>query len=297
MRRPLLPLVAGALALLAACGSGQSPVVEGEAGPAGSSTTALVAAGDPSPAVPGDAGTTVVPGAAGGDGAPADVVDPAADPVGGGDGEGGEPVDPSLPFPPPAAGRYTFRTTGTAPGGLLGAAQPVDEETVTEVVAVSADTVRQVASSPQGDQTTELRYKSGRVALLSLDLGFGPDQRFRFASAAGEQFAPVPPSAGQTWSWTLTDDSRQLTIRFDGTTQPAEAITVLGAPVTAFVVDATITVSGTYAGFPVAATIQIRSWVDPALRTSVRVHQVSTITQPVQGTSDTTSELTSVTPA
>ena len=56
-------------------------------------------------------------------------------------------------------------------------------------------------------------------------------------------------------------------------------------------------ITGTYGGFPVDATVALRAWVDPALRTQVRTHQVLTTRQPFASTSDTTSELVGVTPA
>ena len=42
----------------------------------------------------------------------------------------------------------------------------------------------------------------------------------------------------------LVDESGQLTLTFDGASQPSEVITVMGRSVEAFVIDATITITG-----------------------------------------------------
>lgn len=289
MRRSA-PLAALVL-LLAACGSGQDPTVDGAGAPATTSTTAAAAGGDTLPAT-GD--TTAAEQAGVGAGATVPGADPAdVDPAVPGEPGGAAPAG----FGPPAAGTYTFHTTGTGPPeSLLGPPRQIDEQTTTTIAALSADTVRQTTTSSEGSQTVELRYEAGRVALLLLEVTFGGGT-LRFVSADGITFSPVPPTAGQTWHGQLVDESGQLTLTFDGASQPPEVVTVLGRSVEAFVIDATIHITGTYSGFPVDATVQVRAWVDPVLRTQVRSHQVTTLTQPVSSTSDTTSELVGVTPA
>jgi hypothetical protein len=276
--------------VLAACGSGQNPVVEGSAGPSTTSTTGVAAAGDTLPPT----GDSVVTGdSASAGGTDAGGADPA--------GDGGTATDPGAsgsetpaanPFAPPTPGSYTFHTTGTAPSGLLGGQQPVDEQSITTITALSADTVRQSSTSAGMTQTTDLRYEAGRVALLLLEVS-GQGVSLRFPSADGITFVPLPPTAGQAWNGQLHDESGQLTADFSGTTAPGERITIMGGAVDAFVVDATIHIYGTYSGIPIDITVALRAWIDPALRTQVRTHQVTS----GMIASDTTSELVGFTPA
>lgn len=278
--------------LLVACGADQDPVVDAASETtAASSTSTPAAAGDGS-VIAGDDGATTVPDTAPAGGPSSEPAAPA-------------PTDAPTSLPAadagnaiPAAGRYTFHTTGTATSsGVLGpGSQSIDQETVTDIVALSADTIRQSSTSPEGSQTMDLRYEADRVALLVLDLAV-QGQQLRFASAQGETFTPVPPAPGQAWSWQLVDDGGTLTLDFAGTTQPPEPITVAGSTIEAPVVDATLHLTGTFAGFPVDATIDVRTWIDPARATSVQTHQVSETSQPVQSHSDTTSVLTGFTPS
>lgn len=284
--------VAALVVIAAACGGGQDPTVEGGAGTTTSTTAAAVAAGDTLPPTGDPAAVDPAAPAGGTPEAPAPT-EPVVDPGAGG---GGGATAPSG-FAPPAAGTYTFHTTGTAPPeSLLGPPRRVDEQSVTTITALGPDTVRLTSTVAGGTQTTDLRYEPARVALLLLEVSFG-GQVVRFTSAEGVTFAPVPPTEGQTWSGQLRDEGGQLTATFEGASLPVEAITVLGRSVQAFVIDATITITGSYGGFPVDATAAVRAWVDPELRTQVRTHQLTTTRQPVASTSDTTSELVGVTPA
>ncbi len=277
--------------LLAACGSGQSPVVDG----AGTtSSTVAVVAGDTTAPAPGDtsvttAATSGLPDAAAVDPATVETT-PPADPA-------APPPEADAEFPPPALGRYTFHTTGTAPpppGSVLGQPQQVDEQTVTIITSLGGGDIRQAAED--GSQIVDLRYQADGVFLRLLDLGMH-GVRFRFRSPDGVLFTPVPATAGQAWNWQLTDDTGQITAAWSATTQPSQVITVAGEAVEAAVVDAVVTLSGTYSGFQVAGTVHLTLWLDSARRTAVQIHQVTDITQPIAAHGDTTSVLTGFTPA
>lgn len=274
--------------LLAACGSGQSPVVDG----AGTtSTTVAVVAGDTTAPAPGD--TTATTAAA--TGLPdAAAVDPATV-------ETTPPADPEAPAPvadsgnpPPALGRYTFHTTGSASQGLQ--QQAIDEQTVTIITSLGGGDIRQAAED--GSQIIDLRYQADGVFVRLLDLAM-EGARLTFRSPEGVLFTPVPATPGQSWTWQLTDDTGQITAAWSATTQPAQTISAAGETVEAAVVDALVTISGAYSGVPVAATVHFTLWLDPARRTAVQIHQVTDVTQPAifAGRIDTTSVLTGFTPA
>lgn len=283
--RAAVAVVAAVVAVgaLAGCGRGEDPTIEGASG-----TTA------PSVTVPGE---TTVPGAPG-DSTATGATTPGGQPTGtagsGGTnpgGGGGEPVDPA--FRRPDAGTYRFRTTGTERVGTAvnpGQPQPIDEESST-VVTYLNDTDAQ-HSSDDGSQTSVLRYQPNQILLLTLDLNMGPVSR-HFDAGAGALFIPIPLEPGQTWSWQLTDSTGATTVAQSSTAIGPEAITVNGAAVNSFRIDSTITLSGDIVG-----TIQLTSWVDPNLRTSVRIHQVTDVTYSgFRLQSDTTSDFVGFTAA
>ena len=205
------------------------------------------------------------------------------------------PPEADAGFPPPALGRYTFHTTGTAPPpDLLSPPQTIDEQTVTIITSLGGADIRQAAED--GSQIVDLRYQADGVFLRLLDLGM-QGVRFRFRSPDGVLFTPVPATAGQAWNWQLTDDTGQITAAWSATTQPSQVITVAGEAVNAAVVDAVVTLSGTYSGFQVDGTVHLTLWLDPARRTAVQLHQVTDITQPVAAHGDTTSVFIGFTPA
>jgi hypothetical protein len=254
--------------LLVACGRGQDPTVDGPAGVAAAtsttSTTVVEAAttttatATDSTAPTADPGVSVAPTTE-----PPTTVAPGT----------GVPVDdvPAEAFGPPAAGRYRFHTTGSSNN------QPVDMTGDTVIERLSDTDVRQ--TSADGSQTTVLRYVTDRVDLVTLDATLAGQSRHFDGPVL---FSPIPP-AGQ-WSWDLRSSDGRTTAHQDSRFVGRETITTPGGTFDTYRVDSTVTiVEGS-----ITATIQLQTWVDIGLRTSVRIHQTTSV--PLLLQADTTSE-------
>ena len=271
--------------LLAACGGGgdDDPSASDDTSSTSStlapgSTVTSVLTTDPTASTDTTAAPVITADTTPIDPATIETLPPAAEPP--------PPADPG--FPPPDLGQYAFHTTG---GSSL-EPQPIDRQTITTVTALGANEVRHSSA----EQVLDLQYRPDGVYVRQLVVQMA-GQQLTFQSGDGVLFAPIPQAPGQHWEWQLTDTSGRITAAWAGITRDAETITVAGAPVTAPVVAATVTLTGTYAGFPVNGTMRVTLWIDPARRLPVQLHQITTVTQPFSINVDTTSVLTGFTPA
>lgn len=289
VRKLLLPGLLAVTGLLAGCGGGDDDNATPDDGDtASTSTTATSVVGTDG------SGTTVTIGEGGSvdptgttlpllpeattpiDPATIDTLPPAP---------GGGEVDPG--FPPAEPGNYAYNTTGTVGG------QPVNGPTVTSVTALGPNEIRYAAT----DQILDLQYRPDGIYLRQLTAKIA-SFTISFQSAEGVLFIPNPTDAGQSWDWQLTDTSGQLTAIWHGTTQAPEA--VVGGSDALPRVDAVISIGGSYdtgtllGTQQVAGTVNIRLWIDPAMRLPVQLHQVTQITRPaIPGLgADTTSTYT-----
>lgn len=185
----------------------------------------------------------------------------------------------------PAAGRYSFKTTGTSKFGA-NPSQPVDTVSVTTLEHLGGGLVRQSSE----DQTSELQWSGAQVLLRTLDFT-RPGFERHFEAKPPVMYAPVQPKVGDTWTWTLTAKDFPTTVKQDSRVDRREMVTVSGKKLDAVVVVTKITLSGDVSG-----TIDLTQWVDTATNLPARIYAKTNIVT-FTFTSETTSDLTGFQPA
>jgi hypothetical protein len=216
----------------------------------------------------------------------------------------GGTVPASTKVKPPAPGVYTYDNTGTSSAGSI---PPTTKVTISPAEGARQKSVGEEkdASGNGSTTTTVLEYRDDGLYLVSLrvDTKQGPvSQTFDFAPAAPVLFAPLPATAGRTWTVDLQSSDGCYAAHADAKVD-ATGVTVNaagGSQVTDQVSTkthiTTIKQSGC-AAFDLNQTQTI--WFSPQSRLTVKQHTVTdgTAYGTIKVTSDETSVLRSTTPS
>lgn len=242
MGRKLIAVVAAVALSAAACGGGDKKD-KGSAGTDASSTT-VPAGGEATTSssaavgAPGSGGSGGSGGSTAGGGATTTTANPNTPTT----------SRPTAVTRTAAAGRYTYRRTGTQTSAAFGGDRSLDGEGSLIVDAANGNEQHSKVEYTESVSEQTLRHRPGGIDLVYLRSEVRGFSNFEFRPAQPVLFAPDPLKVGATWSWRLTSTDGRLTIDGAFKALRTETVTIGGEAVATTVVEGNLTFSGAING-------------------------------------------------
>lgn len=246
MRRKLIVVLAIVALSAAACGGGKK---DKEGSKPDSSATTAPAGGDTttSSSAPGSNGATgSLSGAGAGAGAAAGAG--GATTTTAGNANTTTTARPTAVTRTAAAGRYTYRRTGTQTSPAFGGDRSLDGEGTLTVDPANGNEQHSKVEYTESVNEQTLRHRPGGIDLLYLRNEIRGFSNYEFRPAQPVLFAPDPTKVGATWSWRLTSTDGRLTIDGSFKALRSESVTIGGEAVATTVVEGNLTFSGALNG-------------------------------------------------